>query len=105
MVFNKVMNEDDIKNIIEMDYKEIKDSVVHFNTNEIERNKLKDLSGNKNDGQITNCEIVNKKISPYKIVKIPYRRNSKFISLYHENNGFVNNNCCAYSILSYSFSS
>ena len=28
MVFNKVMNEDDIKNIIEMDYKEIKDSVV-----------------------------------------------------------------------------
>ena len=91
MVFNKVMNEDDIKNIIEMDYKEIKDSVVHFNTNEIERNKLKDLSGNKNDGQIINCEIVNKKISPYKIVKIPYRRNSKFISLYHENNGFVNN--------------
>lgn len=53
--------------------------------------KLIDLSGNKNDGEIFNCEIVEKDFDDYIEVSIPYRRKSLFKSLKHEENGFLGN--------------
>jgi hypothetical protein len=53
--------------------------------------ELVDLSGNKNYGHIVNCEITEEEIEKYREVKIPYRRDSIFNCLLHEENGFVNN--------------
>ena len=57
----------------------------------IKEYKLMDLSGNGNHGEIINCEITELEFEPYKEVKIPYRRESKFGSLFHEGNGFLDN--------------
>ena len=51
-----------------------------------------DLSGNSNDGQIYNCEIVELNVSEYKEIFVPFRRKSLFDSIPHEENGFVKNN-------------
>ena len=50
-----------------------------------------DLSDNKNDAEIVNCEIIEQEISEYKEIKIPYRRESTFKLLSHKENGFFNN--------------
>jgi hypothetical protein len=65
---------------------------MYFDVNHIHEYKLIDLSGNKNFGQIFNCEIVELSLNENKTVKIPYRRKSLFKTLDHEENGFVDNN-------------
>lgn len=91
IVFDKFLNLEDVKKLIDTDYKDINDCILHYNANEIESYKLKDLSGKSNSGKIFNCEIVNIKVPAYKLIKVPYRRNSKFMLLNHSNNGFFNN--------------
>lgn len=61
---------------------------IYYDSNEIEHYKLKDLSGNKNHGEIINCEIVKLDIDDYTEIEIPYRRNGLFKSLKHDENGF-----------------
>lgn len=61
---------------------------MYYDTNYIAEYKLKDLSGNQNDGEIVNCEVVNNDFSDYTEFKIPYRRQNLFKSLKHEENGF-----------------
>lgn len=53
--------------------------------------KLVDLTDNKNDGELFNCEKTILKIDEYKLIDIPYRRKSIFKSLKHDNNGFFDN--------------
>jgi hypothetical protein len=53
--------------------------------------KLKDLSRNKNIGEIFGCEIVDLDFDEYTEIQIPHRRPSTFHSLKHEENGFVTN--------------
>ena len=50
-----------------------------------------DLSGNENNGEIINCEIINVEIGDKKLVKVPHRRKSVFKLLKHEENGFLGN--------------
>ena len=64
--------------------------VTYYDANFIEDYKLTDLKGD-NHGKIKNCEIINVKFDEYTNIKIPYRRQSKFRSLIHEENGFVGN--------------
>jgi hypothetical protein len=64
---------------------------LYYDTNFIEDYKLTDLSGNNNHGEIKKCEIVDLDIEKYKVVKIPYRRDSTVYLLDHEENGFLNN--------------
>jgi hypothetical protein len=64
---------------------------IYYDANFIENYKLTDLSGNDNDGEIVNCNIVDLDIEEYKIVKIPHRRDCTFYLLDHEENGFLNN--------------
>jgi hypothetical protein len=61
---------------------------TYYDANYINQYMLKDLSGNKNHGEIVNCEIVELSIPEYTEVKIPHRRKSLFKSLKHEENGF-----------------
>lgn len=57
----------------------------------IKNYKLIDLTGNSNDGLITNCEMVGYTFDDEKIIQIPFRRDCTFKLLYHEENGYVGN--------------
>ena len=52
--------------------------------------QLIDLSENKNKGNIYNCEIVKEDVETLKILETPFKRESLFSLLEHEDNGFVN---------------
>ena len=64
---------------------------LHYDAKIISGYKFVDLSGNENDGEIVNCEILKEVMDDYFTVKIPYRRKSKFRLLDHEENGFFDN--------------
>jgi hypothetical protein len=92
IIFDGILNEDDINDLTSNKYGGINlDKMLWYDTDAIENYKLIDLSENNNYGEIYNCEIVEDKIEKYKEVKIPYRRDSIFSCLPHEENGFVNN--------------
>lgn len=96
--FDKILNDDEIFDISNYNhtlltknfgnYKSSKNLKTYYDTNYTVDYKLIDLSDNKNDGEIINCEIVEKEINEYTEVKIPYRRKSVFKSLKHDENGF-----------------
>ena len=92
LIFDGILNEEDINDLILNKYSGTNlDKMLWYDTDAIENYKLLDISENDNHGEIYNCEIVEDKIEKYKEVKIPYRRDSIFSCLPHEENGFVNN--------------
>jgi hypothetical protein len=91
VIFEGILNEDEIKRLIENEFNVDHNKILWYDADVIENYKLKDLSDHGNHGEIINCEIVEDEIEKYKEVKIPYRRDSIFICLPHEENGFVNN--------------
>ncbi len=62
---------------------------LYYDAKIISGYKLIDLSGNKNDGEIINCELKKEEIDEYYSVKIPFRRESEFQLLDHEESGFL----------------
>lgn len=64
---------------------------TYYDASKIKFYKLTDLSGNNNDGEIINCEMIESDEDFKKTVIIPKRRPSTFISLKHEENGFMGN--------------
>ena len=44
-----------------------------------------------NNGEIVNCKVVSSSNNDFKELKIPFRRESTFNLLYHEDNGFYEN--------------
>jgi hypothetical protein len=99
-VYDKKLDLDEIKYISTTDivltqniekYTSATKMKVCYDSNFIKNYKLVDISGNDNDGIIYNCEIVECNFDEYKEVKIPFRRNSSFQTLSHDNNGFENN--------------
>ena len=91
VVFEGILNEDEIKRLIKNEFNVDHNKILWYDADKIENYKLNDLSDYGNHGEIINCEIVEDKIEKYKEVKIPYRRDSIFKCLPHEENGFVNN--------------
>ena len=71
-------------------YKSSSSLVTYYDANFIENYTLIDLKGN-NNGKIKKCEIINAEFNEFTEVKIPHRRQSKFKSLPHEENGFLGN--------------
>ena len=63
--------------------------MLYYDMKVIKQYKLIDLSGNGNDGEINNCEIVGYSTEDYKVIEVPYRRESIFDLMPHEENGFV----------------
>lgn len=102
-VWNKTLSDNEVYSIGTCDAKEIKltDDIgeylsskfikLYYDANFIRDYKLVDLSGNQNDGEIVNCEVLQKEFSEYVETKIPYRRESTFYLLPHEENGYLNN--------------
>jgi hypothetical protein len=64
---------------------------LYYDAKFIKDYKLMDLSGNLNDGEIFDCEMVEVEFDEYKTIKIPHRREGIFYTLEHEENGFLDN--------------
>lgn len=100
-VFSDALNEEEIKEISDNEYFGLTQNfgnyksdykvILYYDAKFIKGYKLMDLSGNGNDGQIYNCEIVGESHQESIEIEIPYRRNSTFQLLPHEENGYVLN--------------
>lgn len=89
IVLDGALSDGEVLDLVKNKYS--KNILLHYDTNTITDYKLVDLSNNDNCGEIINCEVVEEEISNYVEIKVPYRRDSIFNSLPHEENGFVNN--------------
>jgi hypothetical protein len=72
-------------------YQQSENLKTYYDTTFIRDYKLIDLSPNNNMGEIINCEIVTEDIISETEIQLPLRRPSKFKSINHSPNGFLNN--------------
>jgi hypothetical protein len=72
------------------EYKSAEFLKTYYEADYIKNYTLTDLSKNRNVGEIIACEIVDSEIEPYTEVLVPKRRKSRFMSLKHDENGFLN---------------
>jgi hypothetical protein len=99
-IFDNILSETEIVEISNNKYLGLTQNFGNYKSSEhiklsydakfIKNYKLIDLSGKGNDGKITNCEIVGYLLDDTKKLSIPYRRESTFKLIPHEENGFVN---------------
>lgn len=99
-IFNKVLDKEEIIEISNNknfgltqdfgNYKSANDLKLSYDAKCIRGYKLIDLSGNGNDGEIVNCEIVDYNFEDKKNIFVPFRRESTFELVPHEENGYVN---------------
>jgi hypothetical protein len=100
-VYDTVLEDDEILEISQNKYRGLLQNFGNYNsadliklyydTKIIKGYKLKDLSGNNNDGEIINCEITDLIVDSIYELYVPHRRKSLFESLPHEENGFLDN--------------
>lgn len=99
--FDKALSEDEITEISNNktyylnksfgDYNSKDDLKIYFDADFIENYELVNLANGGQNGKIVNCEIINQEYPEYTEVKTPHKKNSKFTSLKHEENGFLGN--------------
>ena len=99
--FNCVLTDSEIEEISKNDNLNLKENFgnynsstylkIYYDTKFIENYILTDLSGNENNGEIVNCEIVKLSFTKYKTISVPFRRDSTFALLHHKENGFYKN--------------
>jgi hypothetical protein len=100
-VFSSVLSEAEIKEISNNkffaltqsfgDYQSQHQLKIHYDAKFVKNYKLIDLSGYGNDGVIHNCNMVGYTFEDTKIIEIPYRKNSTYKLIPHEENGYVGN--------------
>ena len=98
VVFDDILTEEEITTIsnhhdegIMKEFGKKNTVVLYYNSKFIDGYRLIDLTGSRNYGMITNCEIVELELDNTRKIKVPHRRESVFISLPHEENGFYKN--------------
>jgi hypothetical protein len=64
--------------------------VLYYDAKFIKGYQLIDLTDNRNNGIINNCEIVGFTYDEYNELKVPYRRDCEFELLPHDENGYEN---------------
>ena len=99
-IYDTILGDDEIKEIANNkffgltqdfgNYKSADKLKLCYDAKFIKDYQLIDLSGNKNDGKIMNCEVVGYEIEDTKPIYVPHRRESTFELVPHEENGFVN---------------
>lgn len=95
-IYNKILNKLEVEEISENRYfgltyfTSAQELITYYDSAFTKNYQLVDLSENRNRGRIYNCEIVKYKEEGTSILKVPFRRDSKFTTLNHENNGFQN---------------
>lgn len=96
-IFSKCLNSNDIYDFSNNEFIKFnktefaEDLILYYDTNKIDKYKLTDLTGRKNNAIIFNSNIDKVKIDDYVELKIPFRRESLFKLLFHKENGFMNN--------------
>ena len=98
-IFNNLLSEDEIKEIATNQFFGLTQNFGKYESSHalqlaydakfIRDYKLVDLTGNKNDGIISNCEMVGYSFDDIKLIQIPFRRDCTFKLLFHEENGYV----------------
>lgn len=98
-LYGGILENDEIKEISENqffgltqwfgNYKSPHKLQTYYDVKFMKEYKLLDMSGNNNDGEIVNCEMVGYVYNQTKLIKIPYRRPSTFKILSHDENGYV----------------
>jgi hypothetical protein len=98
-IYDTILEKNDIKELSKNDFFGLTQSfgkynkednlVLYYDAKFIKHYKLIDIVNYQNDAMIYNCEIVGLPIDEIKTIEIPYRRNSTFKLLLHEENGFV----------------
>lgn len=99
-IYNKVLSSSEILEISKNKhfgltsnfekYKSSDNLITYYDAKFIKNYKLIDLSGNGNNGEIVNCEMVGYEYDESKLINIPHRRDCKFELLPHEENGYTN---------------
>lgn len=93
IVFSEELSPDEVLNLSKNYYYgkySISDSAkLYYDAKIISGYKLIDLTGNGNDGEIVNCELKKEDIDEFVTVQVPFRRESEFQLLDHEENGFL----------------
>ncbi len=92
--FDEILSDNEIHKLGTLIDEPIKKSQalkIYYDASKIDEYKLKDLSGNKNSGEIVACEIIESNSYDELDFPIPFRRKSRFESLKHEENGFIGN--------------
>lgn len=99
-VYNDILEENEIEEISKNkffgltqnfgNYKSDYKLILYYDAKFIKGYQLIDLSENKNNGLIYNCEIVGYTFDEYKEIKVPHRRESTFKLIPHEENGYEN---------------
>jgi hypothetical protein len=95
-IYNKVLNDDEVKEISQNKHFgltsfESSDSLkTYYDASFTKNYQLLDLSGNGNKGKIYSCEIISCNIEDSNIIEVPFKRESTFNLLHHNNNGFEN---------------
>lgn len=94
-LYDRILNEDEIKEIFEnkhfgLTYFNSANSLkTYYEAAFTKDYQLIDLSGNNNKGKMYNCEIVPYIVESSKFIDVPFRKQSKFKLMQHEDNGFV----------------
>jgi hypothetical protein len=101
VIFSNILSENEIKEIsnnqffgLTQNFGEYKSSnhiQLYYDAKFIKGYRLIDLSEHNNNGEIVNCEIIGYTFENKKIIEVPYRRDSTFELLPHEENGYVGN--------------
>jgi len=95
-IYDRALTDKEIKEISQNKYFGLTyfDSSINLKTyydaSFIKEYQLVDLSEHKNKGKIYNCEVISCNIEDNNIIEVPFRRESTFSLLPHDNNGFVN---------------
>jgi predicted glycosyltransferase involved in capsule biosynthesis len=98
--FSKILNEKEIEEISKNkffgltqnfgEYQSSHDLKVYYDAKFIKDYKLIDLSGNENNGEIVNCEMVGYLFDEVKLIDVPFKKECTFELIPHEENGYVN---------------
>lgn len=98
VIFNDALTEEEVEELsnnhdegIMKKFNKRKEIQLYYNSKFIKEYQLIDLTGKGKNGQIVNCEILDLTLNNKREIKIPYRRDSVFITQYHEDNGFFQN--------------
>lgn len=97
-IFNKELDEDEIKSISENrifgltspfgNYNCVSNLQVYYDAKFVNDGQLIDLSGNNNNGYINSCEVVEVPFTDEHRLYVPHQRKSTFEILSHKENGF-----------------
>jgi hypothetical protein len=99
-IFNKILLDREIREISNNQffgltynfgkYRSSDSLISYYDAKIIKNNELIDLTDNKNNGKIVGCEPAGYTFDKIKKIRVPFRRESTFKILPHEENGFVN---------------